>query len=367
MKIGIITFHNSTNYGAVLQTIALQNKLRELGYTPQIIDYICKNKVSMYKIFKLKKSMIGNIREIINIPYKYMKKRKIKLFTDKKYIITNQKFYESNDIKKIQNFWSCVICGSDQIWNYENTKFDTVYFLDFIDDKNKKISYAASFGVDFIEKKYIPEYKHLIDQIGKLSVREEQGKNIIREITGRDSEIVLDPTLLFNKEEWLKEIGTLSKKIGYKYILLYTLYNSKEIKELAYILKEKTGYKIIKICNRTLDILSRDYTTCIPSPYEFINLINNAEYVLTDSFHGVAFSINLNKKFFVYLGNGITNHSRITNLLNICGLSNKFIVNKNNFEINANINYELVNMKIDKERKKSVSYIINSIESVKSK
>lgn len=365
MKIGIITFHNSTNYGAVLQTVALQKKLKELGYNPEIINYICRNKINMYKTFNLKNSIKGNIKELVNFPYKYIKNKKMNLFMNSEYIITKNKFYESNDIRKVKDDWDGVICGSDQIWNYENTKFDTTYMLDFIDDENKKISYAASFGINDIEKEYVPRYKELLLQIKNVSVREDQGKKIVKSITRREAEVVLDPTLLIDKKEWLKEINSINKKIKYKYILFYTLHSSEEIKELADIFKKRTGYKIIKICNSTRELLSKKYNTMIPDPYTFIELINNAEYILTDSFHGVAFSINLNKKFFVYLGKGIKNHSRITNLLNICDLNNRVIVDKNDFIIDEEINYDLVNISLEKERKKSIQFITHSVESIK--
>lgn len=360
MKVGIITFHNSTNYGAVLQALALQKKLEIMGHDVEIIDYVCKNKIRLYKPIKLRKTIRGNIEEIRNYPFKSKKNKIMYSFMDREYRMTKEKFYDSSEIAKVSDKWDMVITGSDQVWNYYNTGFDTTYLLDFIDDSKKKMSYAASFGVDEVVEKYSIKYKELLTTFTNISVREEQGRKIVKELTGKDAQLVLDPTLLFNGDEWRKIIRS-DKEINEKYILFYSLHDSEGIKKLLNLISDKTGYKVIKIASKGVDLKSKEYETIIADPLEFIRLIDKAEVVVTDSFHGVAFSINLNKKFYVYFTEGINSYSRVTNLLNLSGLENR-IVNNFNFNIDDCIDYMNVNKRLEEKRNKSIEFINNSLK-----
>lgn len=360
MKIGIITFHNSDNYGAVLQTLALQKKLSELNNDVYIINYICKSKINMYKIFRINKnnSIKSNIRAVIDIPFRVIKRRRICKITKTMYNISNDIFYSSSEIEKADLNYDIYICGSDQVWNYENTKFDKTYFLNFEKKYNKKMSYAASFGINQIDKKYEKEYIELINEIKYLSVREETGKNIIKNLTNRECEVVLDPTLLLNQEKWISYTNTRNR---YKnYILLYSLNNKKEIYSIAKKLSNLTGCRILQINTGGLKDLASTFKNIIPNPLEFVNLINGANYIITDSFHGTAFSVNLNKNFFVYLGKGLKSHSRIIDLLTKCGLTDRIIIENKELDL-SDINYNEANKILESEREKSMNFIINSL------
>lgn len=364
MKIGILTFHNSDNYGAILQTFALQSKLTNLNYDAIIIDYVCKNKLDFYKIFKFdkSKSLIRNIKVILDSPFKLVKVKKISSFTGRALIKTNRTFYSSKELKDANLNYDMFICGSDQIWNYENTKFDKTYFLDFVDECNKKMSYAASFGVKIIKKEYYNEYKKLLNDIKYLSVREESGKNIVKELINIECPVVLDPTLLLNKNEWLDLIRKYkTRKYKNRYILFYTIHNSVEIEKIAEKMAKKNRCKLIRINPRGIIDIFKSCKLSIPNPIEFVDLINNAEFIITDSFHGTVFSLNLNKEFFVYLENGIKNHSRIENILKKCNLENRIIREYRELSIPKRINYNEVNEILEYERNKSIDFIKNSL------
>ena len=361
MNVAIITFHNSTNYGAVLQAFALQKKIFDLQNNVEIIDYVCQHKKNMYKIAEFKKnaSLKYNLLQIINAPLVLSKNRKMYKFMNKNYKLTLKKFYSSKEVRKYLKQWDKVICGSDQIWNYNNTGFDKTYFLDFIDDEDKKISYAASFGVENIENKYIEEYKKLLSGIKYLSVREESGKKIIKKILNRDVKVVLDPTLLLGKNEWC-EFSSVKYMKKDKYILLYTLHYSSEIIDIAKKLSEKLKYKVIMISTRMKYYFS-SFKCLNPNPNEFVNLINNAEYVITDSFHGTVFSINLEKEFFVYLNDKLKNNSRVENILSVFGLENRILKNNNDFKIQKKINYQNISYILSKLRNDSIEFLVNSL------
>ncbi|WP_293722850.1 polysaccharide pyruvyl transferase family protein [uncultured Cetobacterium sp.] len=358
-KIATITFHNSDNYGAIFQTKALQVAIENLGYETEIIDYICRNKIEMYKVFNwdLKRSLIKNIFHLLNAPYKYIKKSKVSNFALEQCKISTRKYYSSDEMIELENEYSLVITGSDQVWNYINTKFDKVYFLDFIKNSNQKMSYAPSFALTEIEEEYKEEYKTLLEDIKYLSVREKEGEKILNDF-GLKAEVVLDPTLLLSKKDWNSIAET--KPTKEKYILLYTLQNSRDIKDCAKKLSEETGLKVIKISSGIRDYLE-SFKLIIADPKEFISLINNAEYVVTDSFHGVAFSINLNKEFYFYRGKALKTHSRIDNLLRICQLEERSIESTDVLSL-PKIDYKKTNVLLDKERKKSLDFLSNSIK-----
>lgn len=364
MKIGIITFHNSDNYGAVLQTFALKSVLDNLEHDVRIIDYICKNKKEIYRILRINKNLglKYNVRAVLDVPFRKLKKIRVDKFTKENYRLTKNTFDESYKIKESNLNYDMYICGSDQIWNYENTKFDKTYFLDFVQEDYKKMSYAASFGVSEIKSKYINEYKQLLNNIKYISVREKTGENIIKNITNRECEVVLDPTLLLDKKFWITKCNKLKNK-HMNYILLYSLHNSKEIYRISKQISEKTGYKVLKINTNGIKDLASGLKNIVPGPLEFVNLINNAKYVVTDSFHGTAFSINLNKNFFVYLGKEIKNNSRIQDLLYKCDLTDRIVTEKAKFNL-SNIDYTYADDKLNEERKKSINFIENSLRGI---
>ena len=167
MQIGILTFHNSDNYGAVLQTTALYKKVKEINSNVEVIDYICPNKVEGYKTLNIgkHKSIKANMYSFLQFPFKRYKRNLFDNEINKMYTLSKNKYFNNKQISRDYKKWDKVICGSDQIWNHDNTKFDTTYLLDFIKEDNRKISYAASFGISNIDDKYKHKYTELLNKI----------------------------------------------------------------------------------------------------------------------------------------------------------------------------------------------------------
>lgn len=360
MQIGILTFHNSDNYGAVLQTTALYKKVKEINSKVEVIDYICPNKIKGYRTLDIgkHKSIKGNIYSFLQYPFKKYKRNLFNNEINKMYTLSKNKYFNNKQISRDYKKWDKVICGSDQIWNPNNTKFDTTYLLDFIKEDNRKISYAASFGISNIDDKYKHKYTELLNKIENLSVREVRGKEIVKELTNRESEVVLDPTLLLNKEEWVEFSQPMPQKE--KYVLLYTLHNTKEIREQAELISKKLGCKVVKIARGTFDFISK-HKAVVPTPQQYVDLINNAACVVTDSFHGTIFSVNLNIPFYTLLKSTNKSNSRITNILDIVGLSDRVIYDRAKEVQLSNINYLEVNKKLDNEVKKSLRFLENAL------
>ena len=358
-KIAIVTFHNAINFGAILQSYALNKYINNCGFQCETIDYHSKKIDSSYKLFKFNiKKIKGTINSILGIKNNLSKHIKFKQFRNKYIKISKIKYY-SNNVKKTNNIYTSFITGSDQVWNLDLSD-DNNYYLDFVDEKNKRNSYAASFGnIDMLEKheEYI---KNILSKYNVISVREESAKIKLKEKFNIESSLVLDPTFLLNKIEW-EEVCN-DKKIKEKYILLYVLHE-----ESLY----KVAEKISQFTKLKVYVLNESYKKRIKAKYirnagpdEFINLIKNAEYVVTDSFHGTAFSIIFRKNLKVVLKNKNKHlNDRLISILNLFQL-NDCIVNVDSEE-NVLLNktdYSKSEKIINEEIKKS-KQIINKIVS----
>jgi hypothetical protein len=389
MKIGIVTYAKCDNYGAELQAYALQWKLNQLGYDAELIDLEKKEK----DLASNKASIIPAIRNRFKVygwkaPWEIMKlcfdvlQRKIsakenetnqeekhKLFIEffEKNIRHSAKHYTLEEIRTTKDLdYDVYIAGSDQIWNYMHTDYLDVYFLEFAKKFHaKRISYAASVSAASIPTSYQEEYKRLIPNIQYLSVRELQGAKTIEQLSGRKAEVVLDPTLLITKEEWSKNIARNPLQ-GQKYVLVYTLSGSKYITRLCESIANRLGCKVVNMkINFRKDKDDRMDSLFDLGPAEWVGLISGAEYVVTDSFHGTAFSINYNKPFTT-LVNPVSNmNSRVLSILEITGLTDRIIYDdgKNRMPESLTIDYAPVNKIINEWRDKSLRFIHNSLDS----
>lgn len=353
-KIGILTFHKAHNYGASLQTMALQKMTKAY-----VVDYYDNNIYNQYKIIKpLRKNMIKYMIDfILELPYL------------NKNIVRHKKF--ENFIKKLpkvdyKNIFdiNILITGSDQVWNPEITGgISDVYTLNFCNDNIKRISYAASIGNEKNVQKYKEDYKTKLSRLDRISVREESAKEELQKILPEKKiEVVLDPTLLLTKKEWEEEIKDI-KDEKEKYILGYYVKEDEEFEKITNELSKKTGLKVIHFDKRNRGLKNVLRSAYTEGPLEFINLIKKAEYIVATSFHATVFSIIFNKKFWIVPHK--TTGSRVTDLLKKFGISNRAVNTIDEFkerDYNEEIDYERVNKKLEEERKKSIKWLMDAIE-----
>ena len=241
-KVGIVTIHDADNYGSALQAFATQKIIEEIGYQAIIVDHICPKTSKEYGIKRIfaQKNLKAMLETIIRITILYPSRIHFRNFREKFFIEQT----EQEVIEKQQQFKKFVV-GSDQVWNYKITGFDKAYFLNFVTDNHKKISYASSFGITQIEEDKKQEYQKLLNDFHKIAIREEQARVLIKDLIGKEVPVVLDPTLLIKKEEWTKLIH---KKNKYQnYILCYQIAYSQSLVDFAQELAKKTGKKIISI------------------------------------------------------------------------------------------------------------------------
>lgn len=388
MKIGIVTFVKCDNYGAELQAFAIQHVYNKLGYDAEVIDLEKQNKdlaksintiipaiINRVKYYKIKApiKIIELILDVISrkkAAKKYEKEisLKHKLFFDffNEKIKHSQKHYSLTSIFTEYLPYDVYIAGSDQIWNYMHTDFLDVYFLKFANKWNaKKISYAASISVPDIPEKLRLKYKNLFENMDVISVRELNGKSLVEKYSNKKATVVLDPTLLITKDEW-KEYVANEIRTNEKYVLIYTLSGSKYIYELALNIASRIDKqcKVINIKSNFIpekdDKIEHLYQV---GPKEWVGLMLNAAYVVTDSFHGTAFSINFNIPFSTLLNPSSNMNSRVLSILEITNLKDRIIYDDGSKAIpqNLNIDYQEVNKTINKWRKKSEDFITTSI------
>lgn len=383
-KVGIVSCYFKDNYGSLLQayatkkildnnnipneTIAIEanknfKKRKRKYYLSQIFNFsFIKSKLGMIKM-KLDKKINKELGKNISIRNKKYKEFK------KEFNLSRSCADYKGLTQLAKDKYSDIIVGSDQLWLPVNVVAD-YYTLNWVPDHINKISYATSFGVSNIPKKYDNIYIKFLKRINHLSVREESGKEILDKYK-INSKVVCDPTILLTKEEWEKEC-TPNKFINKKYILCYFLGNNIEHRKFVERLKDKTGYKIVSLNHADEYVkYSDEFADITPydvGPREWLNLVKNAEYVCTDSFHGTVFSIIFNKTFFDFRRfnpkNKNNTNSRLDSLLNIAGISKeRILTGLENVDkvLKYEIDYKKVNENIDKFRNESKNWLLESI------
>lgn len=341
MKIGILTYHRSQNYGALLQARAMQEYLRSLGHDTYFIDYWPKYSSDVYKPFAFERfKKLSYITKV-----KYCIRALLIFIRQSKRAERTNKFIENYLTVSDAREFDAVIYGSDQIWRKQRSSetgyFNPIYFGNNYVFASKKIAYAASMGkieIDTIEDvEFIKKY---LQNFSSLSVREKQLQNVLQSKTNIDVSLVLDPVFLLTRNQWLSFIN---KEIipDYKYIFYYRLAPLKETDIIVETLVKKTGYKVIEMRGYMPNFKFGHRYKMTSDARDFLSYLTHAEYVVTSSFHGTALSTIMGKQFYCYCKSGISD--RLTSLLSILNLSDRFITKYfDKIEINNIIDYSVV-------------------------
>lgn len=364
-KVGIVTYYSIYNYGSVMQAYALSETIKKMGYEAVLIDHANLNKKWNKKIrFRV---LRDRLIQLLTHPLYIYNTVRIKnagkndivirsLDQDKKFdeFLDRWFKYPETDYTK-DNSYVAFICGSDQVWQLSLPGLHYVFFLRFC-DKKKRISYAASFGATSIpdyNKKLLKKY---LNDFSYISVRERIGVDIVEKNSENKALQVLDPVLLVGREFW--DRFTEKYVIDIPYLVAYFLSNPDgyidEIRDYAnkYDLKIvwiSTGYE--KTINGE-DIIE-------PAPREFIDVVRNAQFVCTDSLHGTEFAIIFHKQFITFPRKYKIvpeQHSRILSLLELTGMNNR-LYEGNNCNWSKTIDYQIMEMNLEKMRKKSLEFL----------
>lgn len=358
-RTAIITFHRALNYGAILQAYALENILAKIGVYAEIIDYRCPHIECVYRPFDVRhcKDLLSKAKKCVKSFGLIKKRHNFNEFT-KKHLNVTKKCGTKKDLQKAASEFETIITGSDQVFNPNAVGGDFSYFLDFVGSDTKKIAYAASIGYNSFPKEYESIcIKHLKSFEG-ISVREKSVCQTLAELTDKAVENVLDPTLLLSASEWI-DIAKKPHNLPNKYILVYMMEGCKYTIDKARALARGKGCKPVLI-NPTL----KQVQTCkdfimykTASPEEFVGMFAEAEAVVTNSFHGVAFSLIFKKEFYAEASNA-EKAARIIDLLELFDLSDRLLPN----EKIGKPDWEKVSSQLLKEQDKSIYWLKNSLK-----
>lgn len=358
MKAGILTFQKANNYGAILQTFALQKALEKAGCDSDVIDYESGYIEKPYRLKHLinkglKVYLVGVIGYICYMP----RKRKCNCF---KKNIKYSKSVDRNSIKKIESQYDLFITGSDQVWNYNLTGGDMNFLLGFVDESWKKYSYAASIGLNCLEENRKRQYKKLLSDFAMISLREQRAKEIVDEICKKNTEVVVDPTLLLTKQEWESVVDKKKRKSDY--IAVYQLgISSRFVRYVNAVAKEKR-LKVHYIPFPLGGFVRGEWEIAV-GPAEWLNIIRNAKYVITDSYHGVIFSLIFHKKFVVEVNERNKNvGSRIYDLIKRVGLEERLLDAQGKTDVEAPVDFDRVDEILQCERKNSEKYLAKMLD-----
>ena len=366
MKIAIITLSIGSNYGGMMQAYALQKFLREQGHDAITVWYQGNRRITARVILGIcnnifKKYILGrDIKAVVPI---WMRKKLSGKFYGASNAFVNDNIKRTTYMKSLSELnkmhFDAYIVGSDQVWRPRMNQFTiSDMYLDFLrDEQALRIAYAASFGVSDWEydESLTRKVAALAKKFNAISVRENSGVDLCNKYLHVDAKHVVDPTMLLNADDYRSLIGkgqttSLQNKV-FAYIL-----DSKDIKQC--ILN-----KIAQTANCEISAIDPNYSKSnseMPSPYQWLRSIDDAEYVFTDSFHGAVFSIIFNKQFFVY-GNKQRGLSRFESLLKMFGLENRIVSTPDEIADLSPINYDVVNPLLENYRKDSIEFLTQSL------
>lgn len=374
-NIKTITFHNAYNYGAMLQTYALQSKIKNLRYETEVINFLSEKLEKDYevKFFNFSNGVKKFISSLTSYSIRKKRAEIFEKFLREKIKLTEKRYLTIEELRKDSESFDICITGSDQVWN-PAIVYSPAYFLDFGNKKMKRISYAASFGQEKILKEYEEKVGEHLKKFDYISVREKSGINLVKELSEKYAVQVLDPVFLLSKNEWRKLENNIVKDFGLEdgYILIYSMEKNPLVMEIAEKLKKYLNKPIVVIHSSygimtQIEILkSKNINIPVAGPQEFVTLFANADCIVTNSFHGTAFSIIFDKPFLSVPHS--TRNTRLQSILELLKLEKRFVSiddrNLSGKELfnKAKLKDKNTNLLLQNEIKKSEEFLISTIE-----
>ncbi|MGI6495865.1 MAG: polysaccharide pyruvyl transferase family protein [Kiritimatiellia bacterium] len=319
-KVAVLTTHRANNFGAVLQAFALVMAIGELGADGMILDWRCPHYEWLYhRAWRMHRNPVPALKHLLH--FLFTERHARKLFADfRSQFPMSEPIDRREELFKLEGLFDSFIVGSDQVWNPLNSavspqKFDRTYLLDFVKDGRKKNAYAASIGVDGIRpKSLVPEFVNAWKSFNIITMREYAGANYVGDMIQQPVHTVLDPVLLHEKGFWL-QFAKQSTKVRKPYVFLYNVRRSSVLHDQASRYAHEHNVDLVDVLVPGLDSIPlRGKVTM--GPCEFLNAINEAKAVFTNSFHASAFSMIFGKLLYLHLRNtGHDPNSRIDTLI----------------------------------------------------
>ena len=359
MKAGLVTFYHIHHYGALLQAAATERAVESLGGECEIIDYYVNQNNDLFR----KPTGVGSAAADVHtaLHYKALRDRyqRFERFSKDHLRISGHRFESLEELRSAELPYDLILSGSDQIWNpkiFPDGRFDPVFFGTF--SSRRKIAYAPSFGVPHIPEGMEEELRSYLESFSHISVRERQGREIVKEITGKDVPVVLDPTLLLTAEQWSAMAAPLDRSGGY--ILCYCISKPGALAPYIQRLAEETGLPVVQLCGIRQKVHPKAACVLDAGPSEFLGLFQNASYVCTNSFHGTVFSVQFQKPFFTAVAPSelaAPESSRTFSILSRLGLTERIIGTGATAGLDATIDWADVDRRLRAARQSSLDYL----------
>lgn len=363
MKVSVITMHSVKNYGSALQTFATQKVLENMGLEVEFINYIRskymdKNLLETWT--EKDKGLSKLIKKVIIYPTVQKWKKVFWNYLNENVTLTPHTYLTPEDFEKYPVHADIFCTGSDQVWNSGwNEGIEYPFFLTFAPQDKPRISFSASIGKSELTSEEISQIRPLLKQYKYITMREDSGLQLIKGMGITNCGFCLDPTLLLSKDEWLKHMKPIQR--NKKYVLIYQLNRNKDFDRYAVEFAKRKNLQLVRFCTRYDQARLPGIPLMVPDIQEFPSLIANAEYVITDSFHATAFSINLNTEFISVYPQDYS--SRINDILKLTGLEYRKLESFDDFETtDKKIDFDCVNNIILREREESLNEIKKMIE-----
>lgn len=348
-RIGILTFHRAYNYGAVLQAYALQRALAALGAASEIIDYVGQYGGAKAGSSRRGRSLKERCKGLLRDLWRTRKRRGFDRFMRRYMVVGREKYREAAELGAMDRAgrYDAYIVGSDQVWNADITKDDPAWLLSFVEEGRKRNSYAASIGSCTFDPAREAAFRRELSRFHVLTVREKSSPEAYPFLRDCGAEVVLDPTLLLTREDYA---AIASKRlVRRKYAFLYTVPAADQLRRYAADYCKEQGWLLIDIKKSARALLHA-------APEDWLSFILHAEMVFTNSFHGTAFSILLEKPFVTEVDSPRTQNVRSQDLLTLTGLRWRDM-NDAAFAPQAAIDHAAVRARLAAERERSLAYL----------
>lgn len=359
-KAVFITVHVGFNFGSKLQAVATQETLKKAGCNEVVCVNYIPPRVEEKRYWKdALQSPVRFIRRVLFYPVHLYSKHKYDGYLQE-YCNLSEPIYSTDDFTSKCPKADVYVSGSDQLWNYKhNEGRDKHYFFEGIE--GKKIAYASSIGMTELPADYAEYMKSQLSGYSAISVRESSAVDILKG-WGLNSTLVLDPTFMLDKSDWKKYAS--KRLLNEPYLFVYLPYNIVD-KALIYRtvrkIAAKKDLKVVTYSDYFLKEKEADKTFIFNTPGDILSLFYYADAVVTNSFHGTAFSINLNKQFWVYMPSSFS--TRISNILDLCHLNSRLLTEEiSDSQLSEVTDYSQSNAVLDAERDKALHFLTQALQ-----
>ena len=366
LKISVNTLHAVANYGSALQTYATQYIFNSMGLNAEIVNYR-RNAILSETVWRIlhnsEYSALLKLKLVLIQPSSKKARAVFDSFLKNNIKMTDRLYVKDEDFIEHPIEADIYCTGSDQVWNTGwHKEIPAPFFLSYAPEGKKRIAFSASFGKDLLDEWEKPGILEFLKKYSAISVRERSAVDIINALGGGvKAEHVLDPTLTVEPEVWFK-LAVQDRIVKEKYILVYQLNNNKAFDRYAKRLAAKKKLKLIRLCTRYDQLRKTGHGIVLPKVEEFLSLIRDAEYVVTDSFHGTAFCLTFHKRFIDIYPELYS--TRLESILELTKLKDRKLEDYTGFSlIDKPIDYVAVDRIMKKEREHTLRFLEEAIHS----